>query len=309
MYTAPAFLFNAHLETIYPSLLRRVGMKPYTRERICTPDDDFLDLDWLTQGASKLIIISHGLEGSSQRPYVKGLAKAGFNQGCDILAWNFRGCSGEINKQLRFYHSGATEDLHTVLEHVKNKNQYTEIFLMGFSLGGNLTLKYLGERQLFPEIKKSVVFSVPLNLQTSCARISEPSNWIYARRFLKSLKQKILRKHIAYPELNTSWLPQIKTIQTFDDRYTAPLHGYNNAAEYYDRCSSIHFIHAIPIPTLIINARNDPFLSNDCYPTEMLKHHANVKLETPDRGGHVGFAQFHKSGLYWSEEKALQFIK
>lgn len=308
-YTAPLFLFNAHLETIYPSLLRRVGIQPYRRERIPTVDQDFLDLDWLENNSKKLIIISHGLEGSSHRPYVKGLARAGFAAGYDILAWNFRGCSGEINRQLRFYHSGATEDLHAVVTHALNQRKYTEIYLMGFSLGGNLTLKYAGERTVSEAIKKVVVFSVPLNLQTSCAKISQPANWIYANRFLKSLKNKILLKQVAYPELDISPLSQIKTIQTFDDRYTAPLHGFENAAHYYDQCSSIRFVNNITIPTLIINAQNDPFLSPECFPVHQLKHHPTIRLETPVRGGHVGFAQFSKSGLYWSEERALHFIQ
>jgi uncharacterized protein len=307
-YRAPKFLFNAHLETIFPSLLRRVDLAPYSRERIETPDGDFLDLDWIKTGKTKLLIISHGLEGSADRAYVKGLAKAGTEEGFDILAWNFRGCSGEINRKLRFYHSGATEDLDTVVQHAISLGMYPEIYLAGFSLGGNLTLKYLGERTLAHEIRKAVVFSVPLNLQTSCAKISQPSNWIYANRFLKSLKNKVIQKHKHYPELDITPLPSIKTIETFDDCYTAPLHGYNNATEYYDQCSSIRFVSNIRIPTLIINAKNDPFLSNECFPTELLLHHEFVKLEIPVRGGHVGFSQFGKTRRYWSEERAMEWL-
>jgi uncharacterized protein len=279
------------------------------RERIATPDDDFLDLDWLARGSNKLLIISHGLEGSSDRPYVKGLARAAFHKGYDVLAWNFRGCGGEINRQLRFYHSGATDDLNTVVSHVLHKNIYSEIVLSGFSLGGNLTLKYLGERKVDPKITHGVVFSVPMHLQSSCAKISQPSNWIYANRFLKSLKKKILLKHRSYPTLNISPLRTIKTIETFDDTYTAPLHGFANAAEYYDRNSAIHFLPGIRIPTLIINALNDPFLSEQCFPYDKLKDHSTVRLETPVRGGHVGFAQFTAAGVYWSEERAMHFIE
>jgi predicted alpha/beta-fold hydrolase len=303
-------LFNAHLETIYPSLLRKVvGIPPYVRERITTPDEDFLDLDWITQGAKKLIIISHGLEGSSDRAYIKGLAKAGLEEGYDILAWNFRGCSGEINRRLRFYHSGATDDLDTVIQHAINTGRYPEIILMGFSLGGNLTLKYMGERKPDAVIQKVVVFSVPLNLRSSCAKISQPSNWIYANRFLKSLKNKVLRKSQLYPELDTSPLGRIKTLETFDDQYTAPIHGFDNAADYYSKCSSIAFVDSIKVPTLIINAKNDPFLSEDCFPVELLKGHGYVTLEVPVRGGHVGFSQFGKTGRYWSEERAMSFIR
>src|SRR5687767_2598438 len=136
-YIPPRFLFSAHLETIYPALIRRVSLQPFTRERIDTPDSDFLDLDWLQQGSEKLVIISHGLEGNSQRAYIKGMAKVFFSNGYDVLAWNFRGCSEEMNRQLRFYHSGATDDLNVVVNHAIDRKHYKNIYLIGFSLGGN----------------------------------------------------------------------------------------------------------------------------------------------------------------------------
>ncbi len=308
-YLPPFFLFNSHLETIYPALLRRVSLNAYTRERISTPDDDFLDLDWLEQQSQKVAIISHGLEGNSTRPYVKGMARALFSQGFDVVAWNFRGCSEEMNRQLRFYHSGATDDLHTVVEHVARKRSYQSISLVGFSLGGNLTLKYLGERPSGHPVERAVAISVPLDLRTSCEKISRPANRIYANRFLRSLKSKILIKSRTRQELDTSPLSSIKTLEEFDDQYTAPLHGFGGALDYYERCSSIRFVHEIQIPALIINTRNDPFLSDACFPEAALKSHRFVRLETPKRGGHVGFAQFNKNGLYWSEERTLDFLK
>ncbi|MEO5603142.1 MAG: alpha/beta fold hydrolase, partial [Cyclobacteriaceae bacterium] len=193
-YLPPFFLFTSHLETIYPALLRRVAIIPYTRERIQTPDDDFLDLDWLMKDSDKVVIISHGLEGNSERPYIKGMAKALHDQGFDVVAWNFRGCSNEMNRQLRFYHSGATDDLETVIQHITRHKNYKKIFLVGFSLGGNLTLKYLGERPVGALIKKAVVFSVPMDLKSSCEKISTPGNRIYSSRFLKSLKKKVIQK-------------------------------------------------------------------------------------------------------------------
>ena len=188
-YTPPLLLFNKHLETIFPSVARKIALVPYQRERITTPDQDFLDLDWLKQGSSKLIILSHGLEGNSSRPYVRGMAKAGFVKGYDILAWNYRGCSEEMNRQLRFYHSGATEDLDTVIAHSQSVG-YREIYLIGFSLGGNITLKYLGERKVSALLKKAVVFSVPMDLHASCKKISMPGNRIYANRFFAEFKRK-----------------------------------------------------------------------------------------------------------------------
>lgn len=306
-YLPPRFLFNPHLETIYPALLRRISIPPYHRERIATPDDDFLDIDWLKNGSSRVAIISHGLEGNTERPYIKGMAKALFDAGMDVLTWNYRGCSEEMNRRLRFYHSGATDDLDCIVRHALQQG-YTEISLVGFSLGGNITLKYLGEKQAFAEIKKAIVFSVPMDLATSCEKISKPSNWIYANRFLKSLKRKILIKASRIEGLSTEGLHRIKSLKQFDDRYTAPLHGFADANDYYQRCSSVHFVSSIAIPTLIINTSNDPFLSEGCFPRELLRNHPFVSLEVHARGGHVGFAQFNKKGLYWSEQRAVEFI-
>lgn len=306
IYRAPAILFHPHLETIYPSLFRTVSIPPYTRERISTADDDFLDLDWLTNKSNKLVIISHGLEGNSQRAYIKGMAKHFFSNGFDALAWNYRGCSEEINKQIRFYHSGATDDLDIVIQHALSKG-YEELVLVGFSLGGNLTLKYLGEQVRDKRIMKSVVFSVPMNLYTSCQKISHPSNWMYSDRFLKSLKKKVQDKAALRNDLDVSSLPSIKTLQDFDDHYTSVLHGYRDAVDYYTQCSSIRFVESIQIPSLIVNALNDPFLSPECYPVDLLKNHDYVQLEIPSRGGHVGFTQFSKKGLFWSEERAFHF--
>jgi uncharacterized protein len=307
-YLPPFFLFGPHMETIYPALLRRVILAGYTRERIATPDDDFLDLDWLRKDSGKVVIISHGLEGNSSRPYIKGMAKALHDNGFDVVAWNFRGCSEEMNRQLRFYHSGATDDLQTVITHVIEKKKYNVVFLVGFSLGGNVTLKYLGEGPAPSAVKKAVVFSVPMDLKSSCKKISRPGNRIYSNRFLKSLKSKILLKSRDRKELDTSKLGAIKTLTEFDDCYTAPLHGFKNADDYYEQCSSIHFIQHIKIPTLIINTLNDPFLSPECFPTTALEKHPFVKLQVLSRGGHVGFAQFNKNGLYWSEQRALEFL-
>lgn len=306
-YSPPKLLFNRHLETIYPSLFRKVNSVIYKRERIITQDDDFLDLDWLKQNSSKLVIISHGLEGNSTRAYIKGMAKAFYNQGYDTLAWNYRGCSEELNKQLRFYHSGATDDLDLVINH-SSKN-YDEVYLIGFSLGGNLTLKYLGEKSQLTntKIKRAVTFSVPMDLHTSCLQISKPYNWIYANRFLKSLKLKIRSKAAIMQGISLTGIDQIKTLMDFDEQYTAPIHGFDGALDYYHKSSSVHFLSRIKIPTLIVSAQNDPFLSAECFPD--LGGHSHILFERPTHGGHVGFSRFDKSGLYWSELRALEFIQ
>ncbi|HET9054214.1 MAG TPA: alpha/beta fold hydrolase, partial [Cyclobacteriaceae bacterium] len=257
-YSRPFFLFNAHLETIFPSQFRKVKLRPYHRERIDTPDNDFLDLDWLTQGAKKLVILSHGLEGDTTRGYIKGMAKALYEAGYDVLAWNYRGCSGELNKALRFYHSGATDDLATIIKYAESRS-YTEINLVGFSLGGNLTLKYLGEERSRPErLRKAVAFSVPLDLHTSCIKISQPANWVYSRRFLRSLRKKVLEKSKVMRTLNVSGLRNVRTLQEFDDVFTGPIHGFKNAIDYYTQSSSLNVVANVRIPALIVNAKNDP---------------------------------------------------
>lgn len=305
MYSPPWFLFNAHLETIYPSLFRKIGLKDFQPERIQTKDNDFLDLFWLKRDAGKVVIISHGLEGNAHRAYIKGMAKAFNENGFDVLAWNFRGCGDEMNKALRFYHSGATEDLDEVVSHATHQG-YKNIYLVGFSLGGNLTLKYVGERKTSAFINGVVAFSVPMDLYTSCLQIARPFNWIYSRRFLKSLKKKISTKAKLMSGLDVTKLKSITTLEQFDDHFTGPLHGFKNAKEYYQRCSAIGFLKTISVPTLIVNALNDPFLSKECFPEQI--NNSLIQFETPSRGGHVGFSQFNRNGLYWSEQRALDFI-
>ncbi len=313
-YTPPPFLFNKHLQTIYPALLRRVRLAPARRERLLTADDDFLDLDWWQpagQPRTRLTILCHGLEGDSRRPYVRGMARALLGRGWDVLAWNFRGCSGEPNRQLRFYHSGATDDLDAVVTHAANGG-YTQIALVGFSLGGNLVLKYLGEcgANGCPQLYRAVVFSVPCDLLSSSQQISRPENWVYAQRFLRALRRKVTRKATLMPDqISTAHLRSIRTIKDFDDHYTAPLHGFGRAVDYYRRCSSRFFLPDIRIPTLIVNAANDPFLPKACYPIEEVRDHPCVFLEIPTRGGHCGFAQSHPAREYWSETRTADFLQ
>jgi predicted alpha/beta-fold hydrolase len=307
-YVPPFFLFNAHLETIFPALLRRISGVSYQRQRIDTPDGDFLDLDWLKGGSRKLVVITHGLEGNSHRAYMRGMAKACFEADFDVVAWNYRGCAQEMNRLPRFYHGGATDDLETVVNHVAGLGTYDTLHLIGFSMGGNITLKYLGEKPRPAAIQKAVVFSVPLDLYASVMRISRPENRIYAQRFLKSLKLKITTKAALMPGFDTNGMDTIKTLMAFDDRYTAPLHGFADAIDYYKDSSSLYYLQGIDRPVLIVNAQNDPFLSTECYPADQLKEHPWIRFEAPPRGGHVGFAQFHKNGLYWSESRALDFI-
>lgn len=305
-YRHPFYLFNGHLETIVPSILRKVeGV--YQRERIELPDGDFLDLDWMKSGRNNLVIITHGLEGNSERHYSKGMARYFYRQGWDALAWNCRGCSGEINRLPRFYHHGATEDLAAVIDHAI-KRGYENITLVGFSMGGSMSLKFLGERSIHPKaVKNAIAFSVPCNLGDSARQLDQPEKKFYLQRFLKKLEVKIRAKAQLFPNLiSAENFHQIKSFREFDNVYTAPLHGFADAEDFYQKASCNPFITQIPIPTLIVNALNDPFLPTSCYPVELVKDHPWVYLETPERGGHVGFSLQGQS-INWMEQRAFSF--
>ena len=307
-YKRPKWLFNSHLETIYPAIFRKVELLKLTSERITTPDGDFLELDWYRNANSKLVIISHGLEGNSSRAYMLGMAKIFFKNGFDVLTWNFRGCGTEMNNQVIFYHSGATYDLDFVVKHAE-KN-YEEIHLIGFSLGGNLTLKYLGEKKSsIPKIKKGVAISVPMHLASSCEKISKGENTLYSKRFLKTLKEKVVKKSLAHPgKIPVGTLRNIKTLSDFDDYFTGPLHGFSDAEEYYEVNSSLYFLDQIEVPSLILNAQNDPFLSEKCFPVHLSRNLEKVFFEFPKYGGHVGFSPENSDLPYYSEQRAIEFI-
>ncbi len=311
-YRAPFLCRNGHAQTIVPSLLRTIDGCRYTRERIDTPDGDFLDLDWARTGSRRIAVLSHGLEGNSSRPYVKGMARMLNLHGWDALAWNYRGCSGETNRKLRMYHNGAIDDLDCVIRYLLQQQTYGTVALIGFSLGGNLSLVYLGANSsaLDPRIGKAVVFSVPCDLAASAHELSRLRNRLYMQQFLISLHGKIKTKMKVMPGLiSDEGYGRIKNFKDFDDRYTAPLHGFRDAEDYWCKCSSGQYIPAIRVPTLIVNALDDPFLTGRCYPVQEASDSAYVHLEMPEWGGHVGFMQFNHDGSYWSEKRAIEFLE
>ncbi|KQC30797.1 YheT family hydrolase [Flagellimonas eckloniae] len=309
-YNPPLFFRNGHFSTVYAGLVRKVHGIMQKRERLVLPDGDFLDLDWSKSNTStqKLVILLHGLEGDAQRPYITGSAKLFNQKRFDTCAINFRGCSGESNLKYRSYHSGATEDLVEVLNHLLNNNNYSEIYLKGFSLGGNLLLNYLGEGNQVPnEVKGAVAISVPCNLQDSCLELLKPKNILYANRFKKNLIAKLKQKQLLFPELlSDTDIACIKTLKDFDDIYTSKAHNFKDALDYYAQCSSKQFLPNINIPSLIINAKNDSFLGNECYPFHEAEKHRNIYLEAPSYGGHVGF--WGKNNTTYTETRALEFF-
>ena len=311
-YVPPFGFSNGHIQSLFPTLFRAVRGVVYERERMWTPDDDFLDLDWSRVGGERLVIITHGLEGNSERWYVLGVVRAVNRCGWDGLAWNMRGCSGEPNRKLRSYHSGASEDLGAVIEHVIDRQSYRSIALVGFSLGGNMTLKYLGEQgeNLDPSIIMTATCSVPCDLASGAEQMAKYSNRIYMRRFTRMLHEKIRAKMRIMPDMiSDEGYHQIKTFKEFDNRYTAPIHGFRDAEDYYRQASSKQYLQAITIPSLLVNAQNDPFLAEACYPIAEAEANPNFFLEMPESGGHVGFISFNKKGEYWFESRAVSFFK
>lgn len=308
-YHAPTGLRGGHLGTIFPTLFRKIPTLNYERERLELEDGDFLDLDWVKTDSKRVTIIAHGLEGDSQAKYVRGMAQAAVKRGYDALAWNCRGCSGEPNRLLRSYHSGISEDLESVVKHVLTL-AYEEISLVGFSLGGNITLKYLGEQngKIDPRVKNAVAFSVPCDLTSSSLRLGERQNMIYMRRFMDGLKSKVRIKDQQFPgKVDLSGLDQMETFAQFDERYTAAFNGFSGALDYWEKASSRPFLADIQVPTLLVSALNDPFLAPECFPYEIAKGSDHFHLETPKKGGHVGFAS--RSEEYWSELRTFEFIE
>ena len=311
-YRSPWWLPGGHLQTIVPAILRKGDHVTKSSERLELSDGDFLDLEWSEQGRSRLAILCHGLEADAGASYIQSMAESLVQEGWDVLAWSYRGCSGEMNRLPQFYHSGATEDLSSVLEHALKRHTAEEVDLVGFSLGGNLVLKYLGERggSVSPRLHRAVAFSVPCDLACSSRQLD--SSWnrsLYMSRFIQSLAKKVRAKQAMFPEpFDLTGLDRIRTFREFDDRFTAPLHGFTDAEDYWKRSSSRQFMGEITIPSLLINSGNDPFLGPDCYPREEAEKSNVFYFEDPKTGGHMGFPGGIESRR-WREIRAIDFLR
>jgi len=257
--------------------------------------------------SSEAAILLHGLEGHAQRPYMTGNAQWLTRHGIDTCAVNFRGCSGETNILYRSYHSGATEDLDAVVQHLLEKG-YGKVYLVGISLGGNMLLKYLGEERDVPKgVQAGIAISAPCDLYASLQCIMSFQNIPYAKRFKDHLVEKLYRKQKLYPkELSNGTIKEIKNLKDFDDIYTSKAHGFTDAMDYYKKCSSAQFLPSLKRPALILNAKDDTFLKDGCYPVEEASRNSQVFLEMPTYGGHVGFVG--PANVSYSERRVLQFI-
>jgi predicted alpha/beta-fold hydrolase len=316
-YVAPGWLRGRHAQTVYGSLVRMPLRLPITRERWELPDGDFLDVDRLPPPApdAPLVLICHGLEGSSRAGYVRGLMSELQLRGVGAVALNFRGCSGELNRLPRFYHSGETGDLAFAIEKLLGERSAGgRLGLAGFSLGGNVVAKYLGERGdgVDARVTAAAVVSVPFDLAMCARSLDGPGVMarVYRRRFLRRLNGKLRAKALRFPSLRElSRAYSAQTFADFDEHVTAPLHGFAGAQDYWARSSSGQFLPRVRRPLLILASDDDPFVPSEALPRAAALHNAALTLEVSPHGGHVGFVQ----GPPWAprrfaERRAAQFL-
>ncbi|MCG2586436.1 YheT family hydrolase [Massilia sp. TS11] len=307
-YTQPVWLPGGHLQTIVPALWSRKPRLHYRRERWDTPDADFIDVDFIDAAAGQpLVVLFHGLEGSSDSHYARALMAAVQARGWAGAVPHFRGCSGELNRAPRFYHSGDAREIDWILRRLAARAS-GPVYACGVSLGGNALLRWLGEEGSGAGfVRAACAVSAPLDLAAGGAALSSGFNRLYTRMFLQTLKPKCLAKLQQYPGLfDRQALLAARDLYAFDNVVTAPLHGYRNTDDYWDRASAKHVLPDITVPTLVLNARNDPFL-----PGVHLPRHASaaVTLDYPEHGGHVGFAVGGLPGrLDWLPQRLLHFL-
>jgi len=314
------WLSNSHLQTLYPALLRYEPNPPdYRRERLTTPDHDFIDIDYCGTGKQPLIILIHGLTGSSQSSYIKGLQSALLKQGMRSAALNFRGCSGSPNNRARSYHSGETGDIHFLYQTLRQREPATPIGAVGFSLGGNVLLKWLGEQGDQLELFATVAVSVPLLLGICATKLDNGFAKFYRVNLLNKLKANM---HIKLQHLESIGqskeankikvlgdLSAINSFWQYDDQVIAKLHGFIDVHDYYRRSSSRQYLKSISVPTLLIQAIDDPLMTSEVLP-EHKELSPHVQMELTQHGGHVGFI----SGLipfkpqYWLEQRIPEFL-
>ncbi len=311
-YRPVTLLKNGHINTIYRTFFQKIDVD-FKRHRLNLDDGDFLDLDRSTVNSNTVVVAIHGLEGSTKSTYIKALTHYLNLNRIDVLGLNLRGCSEENNKLYQSYHSGKTDDLDHVINYIEKTYSYTNIVLIGYSLGGNLILKYLGDGQykISSLVKASITISVPCNLHESAIHMTKWFNKIYLERFLRTLKTKALKKLELYPNCGMSHqaITEIKNFKDFDDLYTAPAHGFKDAIDYWQKCSAKPFITSINTPSLLVTSMDDPFLPPSCFPHLEAKQNRNFFLELSTFGGHVGFNKSLENPTnFWLENRILKFI-
>jgi len=314
-YRPPWWYRGRHLQTLWGPLLRRGSQPALRRERVETPDGDFLDLDWLTgrDGCAPLVVILHGLEGSSRSHYASGLLRELEQAGWRGVVVNFRGCSGEVNRSRRMYHSGETEDLDFVLRRLTGREPNLRLGLVGVSLGGNVALKWLAERgdEAPAQVAGAVAISTPFNLAACAAALDRGLNkTLYTMSFLSTMKVKLDKKAALYEGvINLPAARRAKTFAEYDRHVTAPLGGFASERDYWTRSSSGPLLPQICRPTLLINALNDPFMPASALPRAVIAKSRWLEANFVPEGGHAGFLEGPSGARSWAEARALAFLK
>jgi predicted alpha/beta-fold hydrolase len=318
-FAAPWWLRGAHAQTIGGRLLRRTGSVQFRRERLSTPDGDFLDLEYahvpgmpLPEDAP-LVLKLHGLEGSAHSGYSVELARALAKRGVRSVGLNFRSCGGEMNRTARFYHSGETEDLALVLDHLLQSTPADRVGVLGFSLGGNVLLKYLGEENAGAgeKVRAAVAVSVPYDLAACADRMTHGAARVYSAFFLRSLRAKVRAKKAQLMGLcDVDRVLAARKVRDFDAALTAPLHGFAGTDEYYERSSAGQFLGAITVPTLLIHAMDDPIALPETIPHSAIAANPNLETAFTANGGHVGFVGGPGpwAPTFWAERRGAEFL-
>ena len=318
-FKAPVWASNRHLQTIWPRFLIKKPRLALRWENLQLPDGDFIELAWHSADANKhvsakgLVVIFHGLEGSAQSHYAAHLIKSVSDSGWDSVLVHFRGCGPQGNHTARSYHSGETADNLIALRYISELVGNQTLVAIGFSLGGNMLLKMLGEDYAGPELAQAIAVSPPFDLAKCSSAISKGFSKVYQKYLLKSMKQKFIKKYQVYDYrkllgIGLEDIDKLDSFYAFDDKITGPLHGFNDAPHYYQTCSANQFMHNIQTKTLVLHAKDDPFMTQDIVP-EADKLSSCVRIELSDKGGHVGF--LHGSPFnpkLWLNQRILQCL-
>ena len=308
------WLRSPHLQTLWPVFFKRRHKLELLNEQVDLEDGDFVDLCWskstsTSDTVKKVVLVLHGLEGDINSHYINGILYRLEQSGFRPVLMHFRGCSGRVNKLARAYHSGDTGDLAYIVEHIRSVTGDYPYAAVGFSLGGNVLLKWLGETAESNPLKKAVAVSVPFRLHDAAKRLEKGISKIYRKHLLASLRQTYIEKFKILDSPLDVDVNQLKSFWDYDDKVTAPLHGFEGAQDYYDKCSSRQYLKDIKVSTRIIHSLDDPFMFAETAPDKN-EVNRNIDYLITERGGHVGFVActFLLKPEYWSEDKIVEFI-
>ncbi|MFG1500750.1 alpha/beta fold hydrolase [Halobacteriovorax sp. XZX-3] len=314
-YTCHQSLQNGHLQTIIPFFIRRTPRHKFEKRTLTTPDGDFLRYYRSTTNSplenKHLIIISHGLEGNGRDRYIVDMMKKFNSHGYDVISWDMRSCGGALNRTKKFYNAQDYHDLKFLVDNVSD--EYEHVSLMGISLGGAITANYLGRHPevVNHKIYRGFILSSPMDLNGCSVKLkTEISRHIYRHVFVYSMRKKVIEKaKVMELPVDLDKVKSIKHIDDFDEYVTAPIYGYRDGNHYREEASPISHLEKIRVPFYILNAYDDPFLSEESYPYELAQRKSNLYLEVPKNGGHVGFIKSPSEKYYWYEHRILNFLK